>query len=694
MEKEVYSLCFMCSVRCPIKVLVKDGQVKWIEGNPHVPGIEGSLCPRGAAGISMLYDDERVKSPMIRVGDRGSGHWKKASWDEALDYVADKLKQIIKRYGGHSVAIGERTQLATHVTKTFLKAIKSPNHFTHDALCKGSVNTACRSLLGYTDAQMGVDYANTKHIVLYGRNLFESIAVKEVKNMMKALEKGAEITYIDPRVTVTATKARRYWQIRPGTDLALNYALIHVILKEKLYDSEYVDKWVLGLNELQKFVHPYTPEWAEKETHIAAGAIVDLARRISKEKPHVIFHFGYRGANHCNEIYMRRSIMILNALMGSVEAKGGFFFKKGPGEVGGKPARKLTEQAFPEFDMPRFDKVGTPDFPLPDPNHGVAQMLPHAVLNEDPYPIKAFIAYRFEPLMSIPDINFTKKALEKLDLIVAMDVNYSDIAWHADVILPESTYLERTDSIQQVNGLKPQMFLRKQAVPPRYDTREGAMILKQIGERMGIGEYFPYENIEELVRWQLEGTGFTLEDFDAKGFVAYGKNQIFWDRKEGLKFKTPSGKIEFKSSLLENAGFESFPAYEPVRSPQKGRFRLVVGRNALHTHISTQNNPYLNELCSENVIWINKEKAQELGIADGDTVEVASKVGKGKINAFVTDLIHPEAVFMLHGFGHESEKATRSYQKGVNDALLQENISDRIGGSPAFHDTFVTITPV
>ncbi|MGD2030440.1 MAG: molybdopterin-dependent oxidoreductase [Desulfobacterales bacterium] len=694
MEKEVYSLCFMCSVRCPIKVLVKDGQVKWIEGNPHVPGIEGSLCPRGAAGISMLYDDERVKSPMIRVGDRGSGHWKKASWDEALDYVADKLKQIIERYGGHSVAIGERTQLATHVTKTFLKAIKSPNHFTHDALCKGSVNTACRSLLGYTDAQMGVDYANTKHIVLYGRNLFESIAVKEVKNMMKALEKGAEITYIDPRVTVTATKARRYWQIRPGTDLALNYALIHVILKEKLYDSEYVDKWVLGLNELQKFVHPYTPEWAEKETHIAAGAIVDLARRISKEKPHVIFHFGYRGANHCNEIYMRRSIMILNALMGSVEAKGGFFFKKGPGEVGGKPARKLTEQAFPEFDMLRFDKVGTPDFPLPDPNHGVAQMLPHAVLNEDPYPIKAFIAYRFEPLMSIPDINFTKKALEKLDLIVAMDVNYSDIAWHADVILPESTYLERTDSIQQVNGLKPQMFLRKQAVPPRYDTREGAMILKQIGERMGIGEYFPYENIEELVRWQLEGTGFTLEDFDAKGFVAYGKNQIFWDRKEGLKFKTPSGKIEFKSSLLENAGFESFPAYEPVPSPQKDRFRLVVGRNALHTHISTQNNPYLNELCSENVIWINKEKAQELGIADGDTVEVASKVGKGKINAFVTDLIHPEAVFMLHGFGHESEKATRSYQKGVNDALLQENISDRIGGSPAFHDTFVTITPV
>ena len=694
MEKEVYSLCFMCSVRCPIKVLVKDGQVKWIEGNPNVAGIEGSLCPRGAAGISLLYDDERVKSPMLRVGDRGAGHWRKVSWDEALDYIANKLKPIIEKYGGHSVVLGERTQLATHVSKTFLKSIKSPNHFTHDALCKGSVNTACRSLFGYTDGQMSMDYGNTKHIVLYGRNLFESIAVKEVKNMMKALEKGAEITYIDPRVTVTATKARRYWKIRPGTDLALNYALIHVILKERLYDAEYVDRWVLGLKELQDFVQLYTPEWAEKETGIAAGAIVDLARRISKEKPNVIFHFGYRGANHSNEIYMRRSIMILNSLMGSIEAKGGFFFKKGPGEEGGKPARKLTEQEFSKIEVPRFDKVGTPDFPLPDPNHGVGQMLPNAILNEDPYPIKALIAYRFEPLMSIPDTNLTKKALEKLDLIVAIDINYSDIAWFADVILPESTYLERTDCIQQANGLKPQMFLRKQAVSPRYDTREGAMILKQIGERIGIGEYFPYDSMEDLVHWQLEGTGFSIEDFEGKGFVAYGKKQIFWDRKDGIKFKTPSGKIEFKSSLLENAGFESFPAYEPIHPPAKDKFRLVTGRNALHTHVSTQNNPYLNELCSENVVWINEEKAGELGINNGDEVEIASKVGKGRIKAFVTDLIHPEAVFILHGFGHESEKATRSFQKGVGDAVLQENITDMIGGSPALHDTFVTVKPV
>ncbi len=689
--KDIYSLCFMCSIRCPIKIQVEAGQVKWIEGNPHVPGMEGSLCPRGAAGISLLYDTERVQSPMIRTGERGEGKWRKATWDEALNHVADKLKQVIQTHGAQSVVLGERTNLATHVSKTFMKAIGSPNHFTHDALCKGSVNTACRSLFGYTDAQMNADMKNSRHIVLYGRNMFEAISVKEVNNLMDALSAGAKLTYIDPRVSVTATKAHRYWMIRPGTDLALNYALIHVILSERLYDAAYVDRWVTGLAELQEFVQPYTPQWAAEETGIAASEIIEFAREVSSQKPSVIFHFGYRGAHHVNEIYMRRSILILNALMGSIETKGGIFFKKGPGALGRKPARKLTDQSFEKITLPRFDKVGTPDFPLPDPAHGVPQMLAPAILNDDPYPIRALIANRFDPLKSIPDTNQMKAALNKLDLIVAIEVNYSDTAWYADVILPESMYLERLDCVQQANGLKPQMFLRQQAVAPRYDTREAAMIFKQLGERLGVGQYFPYNSMEELVRWQLEPTGFTLEDFKAKGFVAYGKEQIFWDRKDGLQFKTPSGKIELVSSLLENAGFPSFPPYESMPKLSGNTFRLVVGRNAVHTHISTQNNRYLSELFSENVMWINARKAAELGLRTNDMLKVCSSCGSGNVKAFVTELIHPEAAFTLHGFGHEAKLATRCCGKGLSDSVLQENIMDRVGGSPALHDTFVTV---
>jgi thiosulfate reductase/polysulfide reductase chain A len=147
--------------------------------------------------------------------------------------------------------------------------------------------------------------------------------------------------------------------------------------------------------------------------------------------------------------------------------------------------------------------------------------------------------------------------------------------------------------------------------------------------------------------------------------------------------------------LLENAGFESFPTYESMSSPpEPDQFRLITGRQALHTHVSTQNNMYLNEITPENEIWLNRGRAERLGIRNHDLVRVSSSRGSGTIRAFVTDLIHPEAAFMLHGFGRDSKLATRSYQRGVSDSLLQESITDMVGGSPALHHTFVTVTPV
>nr|MDJ0884797.1 molybdopterin dinucleotide binding domain-containing protein [Desulfobacterales bacterium] len=135
----------------------------------------------------------------------------------------------------------------------------------------------------------------------------------------------------------------------------------------------------------------------------------------------------------------------------------------------------------------------------------------------------------------------------------------------------------------------------------------------------------------------------------------------------------------------------SFPDYTPVPAAESGRFRLVVGRVVLHTHVSTQNNPYLHELFPENALWINAAKAAELGIKNDALVEVTSPVGSGVLKAYVTDLIHPEAVFLVHGFGHEAKLAARCYNRGVSDSVLQENITDKVGGSPAFHDTFVTV---
>jgi thiosulfate reductase/polysulfide reductase chain A len=170
---------------------------------------------------------------------------------------------------------------------------------------------------------------------------------------------------------------------------------------------------------------------------------------------------------------------------------------------------------------------------------------------------------------------------------------------------------------------------------------------------------------------------------------------LLWDREKGLKFKTPSGKIELVSPLLESAGFPSFPPYVPVPRSGNGHFRLLVGRCAAHTHVSTQNNLYLSELVPENVLWIHEAAAARLGVKDGGYVEVTSPLKTpGRLKAKVTDMIHPEAVFMLHGFGKTVPVQTRCYQKGASDALLQENISDQVGGSPALDETMVTVKAV
>jgi len=684
----VYSLCGMCAVRCLIRVEVEDGVVKWIEGNPHVPGLEGSLCAKGSAGLAFEYDTERPQYPMIRDGERGSGKWKKATWDEALDYIAARLKEITEKHGKRSVALADRSGPFVDLTKSFVKAVGSPNYLDHDDTCGKNTNMASQTLFGYGRTDMIYDWPNAKHIVLYGRNVFESLMVKEVNSILDALDAGAKLTYIDTRATVTASKADRFLMIRPGTDYALNLALINVILKERLYDVDFVNKWTIGLTELESFVVPYTPEWAAGETGIPAAEIINLARDVSNDRPKVIFHGGWMLARYKDSFYSSRSAYILNVLMGSIETKGGLIVAKGPKDAGKKGLNSLGAN-IPSVEEKIFDAA------LPDKSLGTGHVvnLYKVIKSGKPYPIKGLIAYRYDPMASLPDPDEQKKVLDNLDLLVSIDVNYSETGWNSDVILPESTYLERSNILATQTGPKPAFLMRRQAVPPRYDSKPAWEIFTLLADKMGAGQYFPYKSIEDIWNYQLEGTGFKIEDFYAKGFVNLSAGPILMDRND-LKFKTPSGKIELVSQTLAEKGFESFKPYTSPDKPQKGSFRLICGRVAMHTHAQSQNNIYLNELMSENVLWINKDEADNLGIKNGDLVEVSSDGYSGKIRAHVTPFIHPEAVFMVHGFGNEVPLKTRSYKKGLRDTKLETGLLERIdpvGGGVAYLECFIGV---
>ncbi len=676
MKTSVFSNCGMCSVRCPIRVEVEDGRVTWIEGNPYIPGMERSLCARGSAGISLLYDFERPQYPMIRTGPRGSGQFRRATWEEAFNYVADAVGKIQAQYGKKAIALLDRgAGLFGEIQRVFLRSIGSPNYFSHDDFCRKNVDLAYQSLLGYARPEVGYDFANTRHMVFYGRNAVEALGVREVNNIVKALNNGARMTYIDVRVTKTATKATKFLQIRPGTDYALNLALIHVILRENLFDRDFVDRFVTGLPELENFIKPYTPEWAEKETGIPAYEIINLARQLGSDKPRVILYPGWFAARTMDYFYNARAIIILNALLGAIEQKGGLILAKTPKEVGAKGLNSLLERV-PAPQDKRIEAESGKGFLYDGAGHILH--LYKAIKTGEPYPIKGLFVVRYDPFAGI-----TKKDIEEtlqgLDLLVAIDTNYSNTAWYADVVLPESTYLERDDIIGMQRGAKPAFVMRRKSIEPIYDTKGKWEIFTGLAKACGAGEYMPYEKIEDIWNYQLEGTGVKIEDFAKTGQVAICKDAKMYSREE-LQFKTLSGKIEILSSKMAEREVPYFLEFQSPPKPniEEGEFRLVFGRMAVHTHVQTHNNKYLNEIVPENELWINEQVAKKLGIKDGDVVEVSSGDYSGKIKAKVTPFIHPEAVFMYRGFENEIPLKTRSCGKGLNEGRLLKGAFDKM----------------
>jgi thiosulfate reductase / polysulfide reductase chain A len=690
-RRTVYSMCGMCAVRCAMEVRVEGGRVTWLQGNAHDAALGASLCAKGAAGLFLESDDERPQTPLIRRGPRGGGQWRRASWDEALDYIAERLQETIEVFGGRGIALSDRGGPFNDLTRTFVHALGSPNYFNHDAACAGNVHNATRSLYGFGATGLMFDYPHCKHLVLYGRNIVESLMVKEAKAFMGAVANGMRCTYIDPRATITACKATRYWQVRPKSDYALNLAIIHEVLEQELYDKDFVARFVSGMDYLREAVTDTTPEWQEPHTGVPAAELRSFVTEIAADAPHVIFHPGWMSARHKQSFFVSRSALILNALMGNIEVPGGCVLGKAPEYYGRKGLNHLIDRV-PEVTEPRVDGAGT-ERPQWDPAIGMVHQAFAAMETGQPYGIGAYFAYRHDPLTGLPDPEATQRAIEQLKLLVSIDVRYSEMGWFADVILPESTYLERANILCQMNGPVPAFAMRDQAIAPRFDSRPAWWIFREILRRMGIKEVLDFETIEELWNYQLDGTGVTVDEMRQAGFVPLAAPKLT-PRRE-LRFPTPSGKIEIESDTLKQAGLESLPAYVPKEAPAGEKFTLLFAKTATLAQGQSLNNPLLNERAPEQVLWIHPTRAAALGIADGDEVEInGGGCYTGRLRAKVTRWIHPEAVFMLHGYGATVPVARRALGLGVADQRLQHGKLydfDPAGGGCALTETVVEV---
>ena len=690
--KTVYSICGMCTVRCPIQVEVENGEVNFLQGNLHFPAMKGAVCPRGAAGPALLKDRERPQTPLIRDGARGEGKWRKATWDEALDHIAEKLKTVMEQHGPRAVALSDRGGPFRDMHRAFLKGLGSPNYVNHDTSCARNVQHAALSVMGMGRKGVSYDLKNSRHVVLQLRNIFEAINVQEVNNLMDAMEKGCKLTVIDIRSTVSASKADHFFLVRPGTDYAFNLAVIHELLHQGLYDKEYARLHIQDLDRLESFVADYGPEWAAGETGVPADRIRAFVRELAAAAPAVLWHPGWMTARYRNSFYVSRTIYLINALLGSIGAKGGLPLVSKPGDVGRKGLREMMS-LYPKPEEKRADGAGWL-YPHLEAGPGLPHLLYKVMETGDPYPVKAYLCFRHDPLMGFPEPERLKAMFDHLDLLVSITFTWSDTAWYSDVVLPLSMYLERGSAIATKNALSPYFFVRRQAVEPRYDSKSEWDIWAGLARRMGLDE-LAFETIQDVWKFQLEGTGVSIEDFEKTGKVGLADGPRYIPMEE-MKFKTPSGKIEVVSDRLESVGIPSLLPYEsPQRPPAEDHFRLTFGRCALHTQGHTVNNPMLFEQMPENVLWIHKGAAARMKIADGETVRVSQNGYSETIKAKVTEFIHPEAVFVIHGFGHTLPVESRAFGRGLADNKFMKgglDIWDKAGGAVAYQEHFVQVS--
>jgi thiosulfate reductase/polysulfide reductase chain A len=694
-DQVVPTFCELCFWNCGVLAHVKAGRVTKLTGNPEHPLSRGMLCPRGAGGTGLLYDPDRLRTPLIRASRRGEDVFQPASWDAALNTVGEKLLEVRRRHGPEALA------LFTHGFggswfKHFMKVWGSPNIGAPSyAQCRGPREAGYTLTFG---AGLGspepIDLANARVITLVGSHLGENMHNTQVQELAEAIGKGAQLVVVDPRFSVAAGKARYWLPIKPGTDIALLLAWMNVILEEQRYDAEYLAKHATGLDELKAHVAGKTPEWAYPITGIRPDLIRDSARLIAGARPASLIHPGRHTTWYGDDTQRARAMAILAALLGSFGRRGGYL-------ATGK--FQLANYALPKPPdhpgaKPKADKPKVGGYPVAD--EVLASGLCEATKpGRALYDLKAWIVYGTNLIQALPAPRETVAAIQNLDLMVAIDVLPSEICGWADVVLPECTYLERDDDLAAPAYKEPFVAIRQAAVEPMFDSKPGWWIAKEIAGRVGLGAQFPWKDARDFVNARLVASNVDVATIRRKGAVV-GK-RIATCEEEGAAppIATADGKVKLYSDELKSLGFDPLPTFYPQEEPPPGTFRLLSGRAPTHTFGRTTNNRLLAEPFPENEVWVNADAARALPfpLRNGDRVVLVNQdgVSSGPVRAKVTQRIRGDCVFLVHGWGHTASGLRYARGRGASDSALTTRYKvDPIMGGTGVNVNFVRLEPV
>lgn len=658
MRQVVKSTCQMCYFYCGLDVTVEEGRILKVEGMRERNVNQGRLCIKGLSCPQLVTDPKRLKAPLRRIGERGSGNWERISWDQALDEIAEKLLSIRDNFGPEYVGY-YRGQAPGWVTNfnyvwRFMNSWDSPNLFTHSHLCFVPRALAHSATFGPFPEP---DYERTNCIMLMGYNPVYGSPINYAPRILGAKQRGAKLIVIDPRFTNTASKADLFLQPRPGTTGALVLAMVQVIIEKGLYDADFVNEWIVGFDRLKEFVQDYTPGKAEEITWVQTEKIIEAARTIATIKPAVVVD-GNGLDQHTNTAQTVRATSILRALIRSVDEPGGSVL------VPLLPSVDVQRRA---SQSPHFFDKSVCQYPLyAKGGFGMTGVeMIDSLATQKPFGIKAVLVQGGDPVAANSDTGKVRDALKKTDLLVVHDLYHSATGQIADIVLPAASFLER-DLILYYR-YRPfvecnMIAMQNQCVPPVGDSKSDLDFIFALARRVGLKEYFPWEKVTEAFDWELEPNGISVAWLreHPEGYVRKYNPEELFRKYEREGFPTPSRKIEFVASRFEEYGYDPLPSFvEPAASfvskPELAQeYSLVCSTSlklGIHTHTQFRTLPWIREIEPEPFAEIHPRTATDRGIKDGDWMLVESPKGSIRVRARLRFTVHPRVVIVTHGYG-------------------------------------------
>ncbi|MCG8592625.1 MAG: molybdopterin-dependent oxidoreductase [Proteobacteria bacterium] len=703
-----YSVCTICDIGCQLRATAVDGRLTEIK--PHdSPAVARNICYKGTAAPKIHNHADRLRVPLKRVGERGGDRWEEISYEQAMDEIAERLRAVVDQHGPEALAVstsGWNTQTTYGFDRRFMNLLGAPNWISGVSLCAGNTAAVNRLTYGWMPFP---DIGNASCVVLLGHNPRKHSWTPIYNLIEGARRRGAKTIVVDPRVSDQAERATLHLQIRAGTDAALLLGWTKVIIDEGLYDKDFVRDWCVGFDELSARVDEYPLERVAEITGVKAERIAEAAR-IYADADGAVIPWTPITDQQLDSTSAIRLQSILRALTGNLDVVGGELLSGVRPDWRSEAELQLHDEISPQQ---RAKQLGYEKHPVY--TYRTAEMLkPHlervwgepwvdqvmgchmanptevfrAMADGDPYPVKAFIALGNNTLLSYPNQHQIHRALLNQDLIVAHEIFMTPTAMLADYVLPGDVFSER-NHIADAWAWSTRLTLSEAVADPPEQASSTFRFWTDLARRMGLGEHFPWETLEEVLDHRLEPSGRTFAEFRESTVMDVPVPKFRKYRKTG--FATPSGKVELSSSILADLGFDPLPYHRPAPAPTEDYpYRVFSGvREDPFFQTGQRNIGVLRRRSPAPQFFIHPDDAAREGLADGQWARLETEHGHVAAKISVQAGMRPGHIRVPHGWWYPETRGSLELAGAFvsSDAVLTidtDELLDHEQGIPHF----------